>query len=437
MLSKLYRSIQERWRPEDVAREILSLKVIPVSDTRELERLAKYAGHTSMASVFDKADDLSKQLKIASELFPKVDQPKDPQDPRQLEKYLSALESFLGSDIGLDFKNRPNRDGRVVMELPHKGHRAFNKRARLITRMKEKLARYNHNLLMRSLAQIAKSRLACRITKKAFESDVDAAIYIAYITSQLNVRSVFTNGSQKRAFDSIAKMLFARLQTGKANWRAIAMVDPSPEVLKNVSAKGKGHLVGEWFEVMKSAAEILRDLMKSGDYRLDKMIVKRGNDSSTWNEAAGAYNKCRQGWINALTYSNMGGALKDFCPGKALRLMAADVVSWHGGPDGLDPDTKVWNELPKPWEVILDGKRCSRHMVMLACRRCKVEPKKWLENSDGPRDAESAELTPELVYGVSVGSPELAKILKKAGFFAGPSKWEGKQVPLDTEDSIC
>ena len=49
----------------------------------------------------------------------------------------------------------------------------------------------------------------------------------------------------------------------------------------------------------------------------------------------------------ALLYAlDMDEVLDQMCPGKVLRLMAADVAFWHravGG--GLEPDTAVWAEL--------------------------------------------------------------------------------------------
>lgn len=432
MLEKLYRSIRERWRPEDVAKEILNTRVLPTSSTRELEALACRSGYTSMGSEFEKAVDMAKQLRIAAVLFPTVQRPEDPDSPDQIEKYIKDLRGCLRAKRVVISKERPDRRDRLKAKAPFQGHRAYNKRYRLVARMQDKVKQYRKNLLMRGLAQVAKSRLAFQISAADFQSDVDTALYIAYITSRFNLRSVFTNEHQKRAYDGIADMLFSRLDAKRANWYAIAMVDPSPLVLQHLNSKERGRLVGEWFEVMRSAVSVLRDLTKKGSYNLEKMIVRRGNDSSTWNEAAGAYNKCRQAWINALATSGMQEILKDFCPGKALRLMAADVVRWHSGSDGLDPDTKAWNLLPKPWEVVLEGVRCSRYMVVRACKKSKLDPKLWLQSSDTTRKVELTGFTPELVYGVEVGSPGLAKILKKAGFFAGPSKTKGHDEGIFT-----
>ena len=101
--------------------------------------------------------------------------------------------------------------------------------------------------------------------------------------------------------------------------------------------------------------------------------------------------------------------------------MAADVAAWHRAAGGrLDPDTHVWNEVPLPWEVLSGGAVCTRQMVEEVCRKCGVDPVKngW---TAPPPDRKAAEFrpTPELVHGVTVASPQLAAVLRKAGWFSG------------------
>jgi hypothetical protein len=102
-------------------------------------------------------------------------------------------------------------------------------------------------------------------------------------------------------------------------------------------------------------------------------------------------------------------------------LMAADVAAWHrlsGG--GLDPDTKVWNELPLPWEVISGARDCPRKLVEEVCYRHGIDPVRsgWSAPRPG-RKVHAFRPTPELVHGVTVGHPGLAKVLRKLGFFSG------------------
>ncbi len=107
--------------------------------------------------------------------------------------------------------------------------------------------------------------------------------------------------------------------------------------------------------------------------------------------------------------------------GKAMRLMAADVAAWHrvtGG--GLDPGTLVWADLPRPWEVLTGDARCSRADVAAACAKYGLDPVKsgWIAPRP-PRKAVPFRPTPELIHGVTVGSPYLATALKKAGWYSG------------------
>ena len=110
-------------------------------------------------------------------------------------------------------------------------------------------------------------------------------------------------------------------------------------------------------------------------FELRTMIVRRGNDSTTWNNTTSAWNKARDHFI-ALVYAlGMDDLLDGMCLGKVMRLMAADVASWHrraGG--GLDPATLVWAELPRPWEVLSGRARCSRAEVESVCHKHGIDP---------------------------------------------------------------
>jgi hypothetical protein len=119
----------------------------------------------------------------------------------------------------------------------------------------------------------------------------------------------------------------------------------------------------------------------------------------------------------------MEAILERQCPGKVLRLMAADVAAWHRVTGGdLDPDTRVWAELPLPWDVLCGEAECSRERVEALCRKHGVDPVKngWAAPRPG-RAVQAFRPTPELVHGVVVASPELATMLRRAGWFSGKS----------------
>ena len=117
----------------------------------------------------------------------------------------------------------------------------------------------------------------------------------------------------------------------------------------------------------------------------------------------------------------MGTVVDRFLPGKVLRLMAGDVAWNHrvvGG--GLHPDTRVWAELPFPWDVMRGRASCDRASIEAACRRHGLDPVRtgWTAPLVSTR-AVPYKATPELVHGVAVASPEIAAVLRRAGWCSG------------------
>jgi hypothetical protein len=192
-----------------------------------------------------------------------------------------------------------------------------------------------------------------------------------------------------------------------------------------------------WYDVLYRIARLLRRTWERSSIGYppkvggQTMIVRRGTDSSTWNITAGAWNRAREGWIAVVHALGMEELLERQCPGKVLRLMAADVAAWHRVTGGdLDPDTKVWAELPLPWKVLSGEADCPRARVEAVCRTHGVDPDKngWSAPRSG-RTVHAFRPTPELVHGVAVASPELAATLRKAGWFSG----QAEAQPVDAD----
>jgi hypothetical protein len=104
-----------------------------------------------------------------------------------------------------------------------------------------------------------------------------------------------------------------------------------------------------------------------------------------------------------------------------MRLMAADVAMWHRSAGGkVHTDTDVWAALPLPWRVLSGDETCTREQVEQACERFGIDPLKsgWLARR-GRKHVESFEPTPELVHGVVVSSPLMARAMRRAGVFSG------------------
>ena len=139
------------------------------------------------------------------------------------------------------------------------------------------------------------------------------------------------------------------------------------------------------------------------------------------HDGAGIQRRPRRVARIASRASGADGLLEPFCPGKVMRLMAADLAYWHQSSVGdVDPDTKVWAFLPMPWDVISGKTRCTRADVEGACRETGVDPaaRGWTAPRAHGAVAEFKP-TPELVHGVEVADPQWAALLRRAGVFSG------------------
>lgn len=435
-LIELFLSLDERRRPEDIAR--LVRKLIGDDLNRQQRNVLNSAargalklnlwGFSSMSSDFARPVGLQQQMEVARQLFQTRPVPDDDEckDPECIEGYLVRAEAEIGMVVGQsDFMHdRLNRDARKSIGLDI-SKRQYNKRFRLAARMERKRLKLMRELQKRSFTLVGKSRLASEIPDDEFATDINSACFIAYYTARCNLRSEYTISGQQKPYDQIADMLFERCRkSDTTNWFAIAHVFPERETLSHLTDEQKGRLLGRWYGMLQDLADFLKDVWETSRFDFRTMIVRRGDDSSTWNATAGAWNKARDSWFALLAAMDMHSVIDELCPGKVLRLMAADVAAWHrrsGG--GLDPDTSVWAELPRPWEVLTGASRCTREMVENLCERHCVEPvRKGWTTSHGKRKVQKFRPTPELVHGVTVGHPGLALVLRQQGWFSGKQK---------------
>jgi len=151
------------------------------------------------------------------------------------------------------------------------------------------------------------------------------------------------------------------------------------------------------------------------------MVVRAGDDSSTWNAASRAFNQARTGWLNLTRGLGLDDVVEKWCPGKVPALVAADVAAWHAreGHDQHD-DVRVWAALPLPWDVVLGDDDCSAELVRDTCIRLGVDPEAsgWTQPYRQGL-TELPEPAPDLVHGVTVSSPLLASVLRHLGVFSG------------------
>jgi hypothetical protein len=430
-LRELFESLDRRRRPEDIAELILGeLDDLAPKELRTLQRVAGGSlkrgwwgyGYSSMSDDFRRPVGMDRQLDVAEALFHVGDRPSGT-DLKGVREYLVRAEGTIGKTFGRsDFlADRLDRHSRKDAGLDL-SKRQYNKRFRLAARMERKRDRLAKELEKREFTLISKSRLASTLSREEFARDRNTACFVVYFTARCNLRSEFTIDGQQRPFDEVCDMLFRRCrQSVSTNWWAIAHAFPDQEVLAHLDDARKGELLGRWYAILDRIASLLKETWERSDINRRTMIVRKGDDSSTWNATAGAWNKARESWIALVHALGMDEVLERLCPGKVLRLMAADVAAWHRwSGSGLDPDTEVWNELPLPWEVISGARDCPRRFVEEVCYRNGIDPVKggWSAPRPG-RQVHAFRPTPELVHGVTVGHPGLALVLRKLGFFSG------------------
>lgn len=431
---RLIDSLHQRQRPEEVAAwcghllhgilddedgELLGRAVLSSSWYGEVEE-------SSMTTEFSAVVGFTRQLAVAGRLFGAsrvaASAPAGTQ-LAQMEQQLPDWAREIHASAGaFDFKaDRLNRTQRAARgsEL---SRRQYNKRFRFLRRLERKVQRVERRCDVRVLTMIGKSRLASTLTAADFEDADSALAFVAYYTARSNLRSEFTIAGQKTALDEIAEMLYSYCErNGPTRWWPIALAYPAPRVVAQLSPEEQGRLLARWFGVLSQSAGLLRTLWTENQFRRDTMIVARGNDSTTWNQVAGAWNRAREAWFALLEALGATDVVAGFCPGKVMRLMAADVAAWHRAAGGdLDAQTNVWAELPPPWEVVSGDAECTRAQVELICGRHRIDPVKsgWTRARRN-ETAAPFQPTPELVHGVTVASPELARILRRAGVFSG------------------
>jgi hypothetical protein len=427
----LYLSLNQRRRPEDVADHIFELLKNDLNGTEKscLQQAAQrslrqsLSSYTSMLQDFATPSGLQRQVSKAMDLFitayPIETQTCD--HPEAVEQFIRHIsqeihKSFGSNDFKVDRLNRQARsEGGIEISK-----RRYNKLFRHLIRMEAKLNKLIGELKKLRFTKIGKSGLAHLLSQEDFFEDRDSACFIAYHVARSSLRSEFTIYGQQRPYDEISDMLFKRCRN-KANWWAIAHVYLTQEVLAHLNDRQKCALLGRWYGILEEIAQLLKSVWERSNINRSTMVVRRGNDSSTWNNTASAWNTARNNWISLIYAMGAEDILQSICFGKVLRLMAADGVAWHYSAGGqLDPDTAVWNELPLPWEVLSGEQSCNLGMVESICRKHHVDPEKkgWIVPLPSGQPVAFTP-TPELVHGIAVADPALARILRKSGFFSG------------------
>ncbi|MGW6446087.1 hypothetical protein [Lentzea sp. NPDC055074] len=350
---------------------------------------------------------------------------------------VSVLEfaSLVGAEISWDpdrtdfLHDRLNRDARATAGI-ELSKRQYNRRFRMLRRLAAKADRLDRMIVTRDVTLLAAAGFVDAIDRDRFRADVDAACFIAYYTARRKKRREFTLQGRDNAFDEVAAALFRRCRLASGtDWAMIALAHPTEEVLGHLTPAELGDLIGRWSAATRAAATVLGDLWHENDFDQANMVVRRGHDSSTWNTFARAYNAARAGWIACLDAAGAVDLLAGAWPGKAMRLMAADLAWWHRNSGGdLHSDTDVWAALPLPWDVLDGSATCTRADVEHACRRLEMDPARSGWSAPPARGAVArSRPTPELVHGVAVADPVWGMALRRAGVYSGKAPVFGGQ----------
>lgn len=428
----LHRGLSRRPTPEEVS-EIIRPMLADDLTLAELSMFPKTRWKSSMSADWDKPVSLQKQVDtlnaILEKQWPGVGTTTDGADPREVRDLLAVARDLMGMVSGkTSFKDdRLNRAERSKQRRKRPGlaaisRRRYDKLFRICARLEREVGDLEDQQHLSDLARFAKIGFADHVTFHHFRKSALTAAFVSYYTANLGRRSIFTSGKQAKALDKVGEMLLTHLEADpKTSWLAVAHVFPRWDIVARLTLRERVELLDKSRAVLEDVALRLKACV-TPTMNLDEMIVRRGDDSSTWNALAGSWNKARDMWF-AVGWSIDPSIMDAFAPGKVMRLMAADVVAWHRRTNGLDPDTRVWASLPRPWEVMLGETTCTREQVFSACLAAGVDPSTSGWAKPRPRTAvDEIYSTPELVHGVVISHPQLAALLRKAGYFGGSSK---------------
>lgn len=436
-LTALHASLDQRLRPEDVAKVVLrALPKVGFLKRRIIQRVAdaasRWNGTSSMSADFARPVGGARQVAAATRLF-ELPAPADVDDPSSLLAFAEQAGALIQAvPHRLNFQaDRLDRAGRTAAGIEI-SKRQYNRRFRVLQRVAAKASTLDREGKKRGLAMTARAGFAASISLEQFRADPGAACFVAYYTARRKQRREFTLLGRDNAYDEVADLLFKRCRENRdTDWWMIAQAYPTPEILRRLSDAQRGELLGRWFAAMRQIGKLLSDVWEASEFNRETMVVRQGNDSSSWNLFSGAYNAARAGWLSCLAACDALDALDGVCPGKSMVLIAGDLAAWHYATgSGLHPDTGVWARLPLPWRV-LDGREpCTRADVLAACAEAGVDATEngWVApRSVGP--VGQFRPTPELVHGVSVADPIWAGMLRSAGAFSGKQPKTGGRSP--------
>lgn len=424
-------SLQARVSTQNVSAAILGLDVSKSFSEQLVTSLKEVSDESShgMGEKFAPVDDAKDQLLILGKLFPFVDSIESAKQGDVYKGgYLQLLERVVADlRVWLNLSEGVTAEQALASRLENKNawtsssassKKAYLKRLRAVASFEAKIKRVQQALISRNGLMTAKSRLAREV--QADKLNDYALAYVAYVTARANRRTRFQLTTQSKAFDSIADGLFHLLPKDTA-WEEIVLVSPVESLLSRLDSEALGVITARFYSDMVFWANQLaseweklpEDVQVSG-------IVCQGTNSTDFNSYAGAYNTMRSAWIASMSVAGLTKTFDNYLPGKAIRLLAGDLVRWNtyeGGSVSLDFD--LFQKLPYPWLVVNAQAELNRSLMVEAdvLTEDKLISGGWVSTRKN-LELEIPEADPALVHGVTVSDPEFAKLLRKIGVFS-------------------
>lgn len=338
-----------------------------------------------------------------------------PQEPvrkrTRLDSWTATTSGARGDKRGhVDIRNRMNRN-ELTVAFPGVSSKKYLKAVRAVAHLQQRHSVFAKETAIYNATMFGKTRLGYTITRDEFVDDPATAIFVSYYLARLGMRTVFTSGPQDRPMDDLGEMLLEHaLASPTCRADVIAKVLTRKKVLARLTDEQKGELVGQYYQTLESIGGLLESVWRDGRDRR-RMVVQKGDDSTTWNVASRAWNQARTGWLNLMSDLGLTHVIEGICPGKVPALIAGDVMQWHIADTGSSAqgDVEVWATLPEPWEVVNGEVPCTAEMVRDACKAAGLDPDKTGWTQPYRQDALAVtKPAPALLHGVVVHSATLA-----------------------------
>ena len=399
---ELHRSIEERWRPEEVA----AAATLLLPELRDLLRPAsRYSWGDARFDRYGRPGFRGHSISLG--VLASLGLPSD------LDAAIGLLEHETGL-ISDDLRDRMPSPVRRQAGIKI-SRRAYMRQCRVLLSLRRKRAAVVSRGRFSRWERVAQSGWALDLGLESFMRLTPVTrVFVAYYVARRQRQSVFSGSGQDAAWDRVSDNLFPLITPAPC----LGLIFPHKDVLRSMTDAGRTMLLFKGYAELFAMAQVMGALWLSLGADRATMEVQRGMNSSDWNILAGAWNGVRSLWISLIYACGREEDLDRLLPGKAMRLMASDVMAWHRSlGDDEGPDVKVFKQLPLPWDVVLGREVCGRELVLTAISRARVKDT-WTKPRE-PQPPVPTKITNALVHGVAAESPELADMLRRAGWFAG------------------